>query len=126
MAAASARIARRTVRAPRVVTSRHLTLWPGRGINLTSVEISRYDLVRFGVGAPSEASGARRSGGRPARSSPGEGAMADETLKGIVKEKYGRAALRVTSGGGSCCGAGPSRGECDPITSNLYGTGETA
>jgi SAM-dependent methyltransferase len=52
--------------------------------------------------------------------------MADETLKGIVKEKYGRAALRVTSGGSSCCGAGPSRGECDPITSNLYATGETA
>jgi len=52
--------------------------------------------------------------------------MADETLKGIVKEKYGRAALRVTSGGGSCCGARPSRGQCDPITSNLYGTGETA
>jgi arsenite methyltransferase len=52
--------------------------------------------------------------------------MADETLKGIVKEKYGRAALGVTSGGGSCCGAEPSRGECDPITSNLYATGETA
>jgi SAM-dependent methyltransferase len=52
--------------------------------------------------------------------------MADETLKGIVREKYGRAALRVTSGGSSCCGAGPSRGECDPITSNLYATGETA
>src|SRR5213595_2762772 len=65
-------------------------------------------------------------GGGPMKSSPREGAMADETLKGIVKEKYGRAALRVTSGGGSCCGARPSRGECDPITSNLYATGETA
>jgi len=52
--------------------------------------------------------------------------MADETLKGIVKETYGRAARRVTSGGSSCCETGPSRGEGDPITSNLYATGETA
>ena len=53
--------------------------------------------------------------------------MADETIKDIVKAKYGRAALRVTSGGASpCCGASPSRGGCDPITGNLYGEGETA
>jgi hypothetical protein len=52
--------------------------------------------------------------------------MADEKLKELVKEKYGQAALRVTSGGSSCCGAAPSRGECDPITSNIYATGETA
>ena len=52
--------------------------------------------------------------------------MGDETLKGIVKETYGRAALRVTSGGSACCGSRPSRGEGDPITSNLYATGETA
>src|SRR5713226_3969853 len=51
---------------------------------------------------------------------------ADEKLKALVKEKYGQAALRVTGGGGSCCGAAPSRGECDPITSNLYAEGETA
>ncbi len=51
--------------------------------------------------------------------------MADEKLKERVKEKYGRAALQVTSGG-ACCGASPSRGECDPITSNLYAGGETA
>src|SRR5256885_1692315 len=36
------------------------------------------------------------------------------------------AALRVTSGGNACCGSAPSRGECDPITSNLYDAGETA
>src|SRR5918994_5082880 len=48
--------------------------------------------------------------------------MADESIKDIVKEKYGKAALRVTSGtGSSCCGSASSRGECDPITSNLYG-----
>jgi ubiquinone/menaquinone biosynthesis C-methylase UbiE len=43
-------------------------------------------------------------------------------IKEVVKEKYGQAALRVKTGGSSCCGAAPSgiaRG-CDPITSNLY------
>jgi len=39
----------------------------------------------------------------------------------VVKEKYGQAALRVTSGGSSCCGATASSGlGCDPITTNLY------
>jgi len=52
--------------------------------------------------------------------------MADKDLKDIVKAKYGQAALRVTSGGSACCGSAPSRGECDPITSNLYEAGETA
>ena len=52
--------------------------------------------------------------------------MSDEPIKEIVKEKYGKAALRVTSGGSSCCGSTSSRGECDPITSNLYSGGETA
>jgi len=42
-------------------------------------------------------------------------------IKQVVKEKYGQAALRVTSGGRSCCGTAPARGSgCDPITSNLY------
>jgi arsenite methyltransferase len=42
-------------------------------------------------------------------------------IKDVVKEKYGQAALRVTTGGSSCCGATASRGlNCDPITSNLY------
>src|SRR5580658_326678 len=40
-------------------------------------------------------------------------------IKEVVKEKYGQAALRVTTGGSSCCGAGPSCG-CDPITAHLY------
>jgi arsenite methyltransferase len=43
----------------------------------------------------------------------------DPNIKEIVKEKYGQAALRGTSG--SCCGAADSSGAtCDPITSNLY------
>src|SRR4051812_29155001 len=38
-----------------------------------------------------------------------------------VKEKYGQAALRVKTGGSSCCGATAADGlGCDPITSNLY------
>jgi len=41
-------------------------------------------------------------------------------IKDVVKEKYGQAALRVTSGGSSCCGASSATECCDPITSNLY------
>jgi arsenite methyltransferase len=42
-------------------------------------------------------------------------------IKEVVKEKYGQAALRATTGGSSCCGSSPSSvGSCDPITSNLY------
>jgi SAM-dependent methyltransferase len=47
--------------------------------------------------------------------------IADINIKEVVKEKYGQAALRVTSGGSGCCGAAPASGlSCDPITSNLY------
>jgi arsenite methyltransferase len=41
-------------------------------------------------------------------------------IKEVVKQKYGEAALRVKSGGSSCCGASPSSGCADPITTNLY------
>jgi arsenite methyltransferase len=41
-------------------------------------------------------------------------------IKEVVKEKYGQAALRVHSGGSSCCGASAAVEGCDPITSNLY------
>lgn len=41
-------------------------------------------------------------------------------IKEVVKQKYGEAALRVTQGGSSCCGAVPGTGCTDPITSNLY------
>jgi len=46
--------------------------------------------------------------------------MSDTNIKEVVKEKYGNAALRVASGGSSCCGAAPAVGGVDPITSNLY------
>ena len=53
--------------------------------------------------------------------------MSDRELKDLVKEKYGQAALKVTSGqASSCCDSASSRGAADPITSNLYGCGETA
>ena len=41
-------------------------------------------------------------------------------MKDVLKEKYGQAALRVASGGSSCCGATVNNGCDDPITSNLY------
>jgi SAM-dependent methyltransferase len=44
-----------------------------------------------------------------------------EDIKQVVKERYGQAALRVTAGGSSCCGASSACGaDVDPITSNLY------
>lgn len=56
--------------------------------------------------------------------------MSTTDIREVVKEKYGQAALRVKTGGSSCCGAAPSAScgtapsgigrDCDPITSNLY------
>src|ERR1700678_3429294 len=43
-----------------------------------------------------------------------------QEIKEVVKQKYGQAALRVKSGGSSCCGASAATECCDPITSNLY------
>jgi len=51
--------------------------------------------------------------------------MSSPDLKEVVKQKYGQAALRVTSGGSSCCGASSSCG-CDPITANLYDAAQAA
>jgi arsenite methyltransferase len=55
--------------------------------------------------------------------------MPSKNIKEIVREKYGEAAQRVSSGKGSaCCGASPASAPecCDPITSNLYGESETS
>src|SRR6202047_3621696 len=41
-------------------------------------------------------------------------------IKEVVKQKYGEAALRVKSGGSSCCGASSGSACGDPSTSNLY------
>jgi SAM-dependent methyltransferase len=50
--------------------------------------------------------------------------MDSSDVKDVVKEKYGQAALRVKTGGSSCCGASAADGCCDPITSNLYDASE--
>jgi SAM-dependent methyltransferase len=52
--------------------------------------------------------------------------MSTVGIKEIVREKYGQAALRVKTGGSSCCGATAASGlGCDPITSNLYDSSQT-
>ena len=53
--------------------------------------------------------------------------MSEPNVKEVVREKYGQAALRVTSGAGGCCSDRSSAEgtSCDPITSNLYDTAET-
>ena len=51
--------------------------------------------------------------------SPANAETNPNEIKDVVKEKYGQAALRVKSGGSSCCGATEGTG-CDPITTNLY------
>src|SRR5262245_58238185 len=51
--------------------------------------------------------------------------MTDD-IKQTVKDKYGRAARRVTAGGTTGCSSASDRGECDPVTSALYTDRETA
>ena len=52
--------------------------------------------------------------------------MNNASIKEVVKEKYGEAALRVNRGGSACCGATAASGAgCDPITSNLYDASQT-
>jgi arsenite methyltransferase len=58
----------------------------------------------------------------------------DDSLKSLVQEKYGRAALEVQDGAtaAACCGPSAAGSGCgcgsgsDPITANLYGAEETA
>jgi arsenite methyltransferase len=48
------------------------------------------------------------------------------SVKDVVKERYGQAALRVMEGGSSsCCGGKKAREFEDPITANLYAEGQT-
>src|SRR6202521_1066749 len=50
--------------------------------------------------------------------------MSEIDMKAAVQEKYGQAALRVRSRGGSCCGTSAAR-EDNPITSDHYDDSET-
>src|ERR1700722_13427579 len=53
--------------------------------------------------------------------------MSAPDIKEVVREKYGQDALRVSTGGSSCCGAGPALdGGRDPITSTFYYATKTA
>jgi arsenite methyltransferase len=46
--------------------------------------------------------------------------MSTSDVKDVIKEKYGQAALRVSSVRSACCGTTASNGCSDPITANLY------
>ena len=53
--------------------------------------------------------------------------MSTQDIKEIVKDRYGAAARRVTSGKtSSCCGAAPCGGDDDPITRDLYSSAEVS
>jgi arsenite methyltransferase len=53
--------------------------------------------------------------------------VSTEDLKTIVRERYGEAAKRATTGGhSSCCGGGCGCDTADPITSDLYSQAEKA
>src|SRR6476659_7717467 len=54
--------------------------------------------------------------------------MSAQDIKVVVKERYGAAARRVTTGeGSSCCGASASCGtDIDPITRDLYESSQTS
>src|SRR5436190_2395310 len=58
----------------------------------------------------------------------GRNKMSTPDIKEVVKERYGAAARRVTTGeGSSCCGASASCGtEIDPITRDLYDAAQTS
>jgi SAM-dependent methyltransferase len=50
-----------------------------------------------------------------------------ESLRATVREKYGEAARRASTGArSSCCGGRPSTQAADPITTNLYSAGEVS
>lgn len=52
--------------------------------------------------------------------------MDNDNLKEVVRQKYGKAATDAAAGSGSCCGRGSVDESCDPITSNLYDSAQTA
>ena len=52
--------------------------------------------------------------------------MSTTDIQKAVKEKYGQAALKVQSGGSTCCGSPKTASsKCDPVTSNLYDARQT-
>jgi SAM-dependent methyltransferase len=51
--------------------------------------------------------------------------VSERNITEIVRDKYAKAALQVTSGERGCCGSVSSRSGCDPVTGNLYPSEET-
>ena len=101
---------------------------------------TRRTRTRWGLCSPSStrsaARAARRSSPKPSpgsADSAGDGVFSKESgmadIKDVVKEKYGKAALRVVADQGAAC-CGPSccssvPGAVDPITVNLYDQRQT-
>lgn len=52
--------------------------------------------------------------------------MSDESIKEVVREKYGQSALKVMGGERGGCGDGAGSSCCDPVSGNLYDAAETA
>src|ERR1039457_4211189 len=71
---------------------------------------------------PSVAPGTRRSNRGQSSNCVSEENM---EIKEIVKERYGQAALRVSTGGSSCCGAAAALDCCDPVTAPLFDAHQT-
>jgi arsenite methyltransferase len=46
--------------------------------------------------------------------------MSEPNIQEAVKQKYGEAAKRASSGGTACCSGGTTLNGCDPITKDLY------
>jgi SAM-dependent methyltransferase len=52
--------------------------------------------------------------------------MSETDIQEAVKQKYGEAAKRASTGGTACCGGGAQLSGCNPITKNLYDEAEKA
>ena len=53
--------------------------------------------------------------------------MSEQNIQDVVKQKYGEAAKHAAAGGvASCCGSGSDLSCCDPITRDLYDSGQIA
>ncbi|MGB7291697.1 MAG: arsenite methyltransferase [Thermodesulfobacteriota bacterium] len=58
---------------------------------------------------------------------PVDGSGVDNSVKDAVREKYSKLARQITiEGSSSCCGGSAGQTKCDPITSNLYESDQSA
>src|SRR5262245_28922531 len=99
----------------------------GRSTTSTTISKTR----RPHRGSPGSPSPRALRAARPEERLKEESPMAERDIKQLVKDRYGKAALAVTAGSGSCCAASACCGDepgqaADPITSNLYTEAEAA